>query len=99
MRNAPPAVAYAVAISRRLEEGLGSRSKAGVAREANLERSTLYDLLAGRTWPDAITIAQLEQVLETRLWPDHPVTPLTVDPVVGEREPRKVTRSADEDAT
>ncbi|MBD3777679.1 MAG: helix-turn-helix transcriptional regulator [Micrococcales bacterium] len=74
--DSPTAVAYAVEIARRLEQGMGDRSKAGVAREANLERSTLYDLLSGRSWPDAITIAQLEQVLQTRLWPDHPVPPL-----------------------
>jgi DNA-binding phage protein len=74
--ESPTAVAYAVEIARRLEHGMGDRSKAGVAREANLERSTVYDLLSGRSWPDAITIAQLEQVLQTRLWPDHPVPPL-----------------------
>lgn len=74
--DSPTAVAYAVEIARRLERGMGERSKAGVAREANLERSTLYDLLSGRSWPDAITIAQLEQVLQTRLWPDQPVPPL-----------------------
>jgi DNA-binding phage protein len=75
----PTAVAYAVEIARRLEHGMGERSKAGVARDANLERSTLYDLLSGRSWPDAITIAQLEKVLHTRLWPDHPVPPLKSD--------------------
>lgn len=74
--DSPTAVAYAVEIARRLERGIADRSKSAVAREANLERSTLYDLLSGRSWPDAITIAQLEQVLQTRLWPDHPVPPL-----------------------
>ena len=74
--NSPTAVAYAVEIARRLERSMGDRSKSGLAREANLERSTLYDLLAGRSWPDAVTIAQLEQVLKIRLWPDQPVPPL-----------------------
>ncbi|WP_182111679.1 helix-turn-helix transcriptional regulator [Actinotalea sp. JY-7876] len=74
--DSPTAVAYAVEIARRLERSLGTRSKAALAREANLERSTLYDVLAGRSWPDAVTIAQLEQALQTRLWPDHPVPPL-----------------------
>lgn len=74
--DSPTAVAYAVEIARRLERSMGERSKAGLAREANLERSTLYDVLSGRSWPDAVTIAQLEQVLQTRLWPDHPVPPL-----------------------
>lgn len=74
--DSPTAVAYAVEISRRLQRSMGDRSRTDIARDANIERSTLYDLLAGRSWPDAITIAQLEQVLQTRLWPDHPVPPL-----------------------
>ena len=49
------------------------QSKSGLARQAEIERTTLNDMLAGRTWPDAITLAKLEQALETR-WGDHPVT-------------------------
>lgn len=75
--DAPTAVAYAVEIARRLESSMGSRSKSALARDANLERSTVYDVLAGRSWPDAITIAQLEQALDARIWPDHPVPPLS----------------------
>ncbi len=75
-QDSPTAVAYAVEIARRLEASMGERSRTAVAREANIERSTLYDLLAGRSWPDAITIAQLEQALHSRLWPEHPVPPL-----------------------
>lgn len=59
--DSPTAVAYAVEIARRLERSMGDRSRSGLAREANLERWTLYDVLSGRTWPDAVTIAQLEQ--------------------------------------
>jgi len=74
--DAPTAVAYAVEIARRLEARLQGQSKSELARQAEIERTTLYDVLAGRTWPDAITLAKLEQALETRLWPDHPVPPL-----------------------
>jgi hypothetical protein len=45
--DSPTAVAYAAEIARRLERGMGDRSRAGIAREANLERSTVYDLLSG----------------------------------------------------
>lgn len=76
VEEAPTAVAYAVAISRSLEECLKGRSKAELARLAGIERTTLYDVLSGRTWPDAVTLAKLEQALDTRLWPDHPVPPL-----------------------
>ncbi|MFP3712573.1 helix-turn-helix domain-containing protein [Puerhibacterium sp. TATVAM-FAB25] len=83
--DSPTAVAYAVEIARRLERSIGDRSKASLAREANIERSTLYDLLSGRSWPDAITIAQLEQALQARLWPDHPV-PMLTDRSAGKAE-------------
>lgn len=74
--EAPTAVAYAVAISRTLHERLEGKSKAELARRAGIERTTLYDLLSGRSWPDAVTLAKLEEALEARLWPEHPVPPL-----------------------
>lgn len=77
VEDAPTAVAYAVAISRTLQERLEGRSKAELARRAGIERTTLYDVLSGRSWPDAVTLAKLEEALQTRLWPDHPVPPLT----------------------
>ena len=75
-QDAPTAVAYAVEISRRLEASLQGQPKAALARQADIERTTLYDMLAGRTWPDAVTLAKLEEALGTRLWPEHPVPPL-----------------------
>jgi DNA-binding phage protein len=74
--DTPNVVAYAVEIARRLQVELKGQSKSEVAREAEIERSTLYDILSGRTWPDAVTLAKLELVLETRLWPDFPVKEL-----------------------
>jgi len=72
VEDAPTAVRYAVEIAKRLEGELQGRSKTEVARRANIERSTLYDLLSGQTWPDAVTLANLEEVLRVRLWPDLP---------------------------
>ncbi|HEV2890299.1 MAG TPA: helix-turn-helix transcriptional regulator [Frankiaceae bacterium] len=46
--------------------------QAQVAREADLARSTLNDIVAGRQWPDVVTVAKLEHVLEVRLWPEWP---------------------------
>lgn len=76
VEDAPTAVAYAVEIARRLEDNLQGRSKAELARQAGIERTTLYDVLSGRTWPDAVTLAKLEEALKARLWPDQPVPPL-----------------------
>ncbi|HEY0119223.1 MAG TPA: helix-turn-helix transcriptional regulator [Cellulomonas sp.] len=77
VEDAPTAVAYAVEISKRLESQLEGLSKAELARRAGIERTTLYDVLSGRTWPDAVTLAKLEEALQTKLWPDHPVPPLS----------------------
>lgn len=76
LEDAPTAVAYAVEIARRLDDSLQGRSKAELARQAGIERTTLYDVLSGRTWPDAVTLAKLEEALKARLWPDQPVPPL-----------------------
>lgn len=34
-----------------------------------MARSTLYDIKNGTTWPDILSISQLEAVLEVPLWP------------------------------
>lgn len=70
-RDAPPAAAYAQDISRSLAQALEGRSKADVAAAADLHRSTLYGILAGDVWPDVVTLAKLETVLQCRLWPDR----------------------------
>ncbi len=36
-----------------------------------LARSTVQDLLAGRTWADLVTLAKLEEVVDAGLWPDR----------------------------
>ena len=64
-QDAPDAVAYAVAIALALAAALKGRNKSEVAAAAGLERSTLYDILAGQTWPDTVTLARLEACLNT----------------------------------
>ena len=68
--EAPHAVAHAVAIAKALEVALGDRVRSRVAQDAQIDRSTLYDILSGKTWPDLVSIANLERHLNTVLWPD-----------------------------
>ena len=72
--GAPSVVAYAVAIAKALDQALEGQVRARVAEEAGIERSTLYDILAGNTWPDMVTLAKLEQCLNVTLWPTQPPT-------------------------
>lgn len=51
---------------------LEDRTITDIADEAGLAHFTLHDLVTGRTLPDLVTLAKLEQVLHTRLWPDRP---------------------------
>jgi hypothetical protein len=70
--EAPDAVAHAVAISVALSAALEGRNKKAVAEEADIVRSTLYDILAGNTWADTVTLAKLEACLDASLWPRDP---------------------------
>lgn len=66
------ATQWAAEFSRRLAGALSGRSKSAVAEEADLARSTIYDLLSGETWPDLVTIGVLEDVLDAELLPRWP---------------------------
>lgn len=70
--GAPDGVAHAAAIARVLRSALEGRTVSGVAEAADLNRSTLQAVLAGRAYPDLVTLAKLERVLDTRLWPTSP---------------------------
>lgn len=70
--EAPPALAHAVAIANALASALDGLNKSSVCAEANIERSTLYDLLGGKSWADTITLANLERTLGVTLWPLEP---------------------------
>jgi DNA-binding phage protein len=71
--DTPDVVGYAAEIARRLGAVVRAVNKTELSTSAEIERSTLYDVLAGRTWPDIITLAQLERLLEVRLWPSEGV--------------------------
>ena len=68
--DAPVAARYALELSRRLRDATEGRALAVVAEDADIARSTLYDLLQGRTWADLQTLAKLEVTLGSRLWPE-----------------------------
>lgn len=70
--DTPAAVAHAVAIARALSEALRGENKSQIAARAEIERSTLYDILAGKSWPDTVTLAKLERELSLTLWPQSP---------------------------
>lgn len=67
--DAPEAVAYAIEIARNLAAALGGRTKVSVAEAADVQRTTIYDLLGGRSWADLVTLAKLDEALGVRLLP------------------------------
>ena len=66
--KAPPEARQARANAAALREALQGRSIREVADEADLAHTTVYDLLAGKTYGDVITLARLEAVLGTPIW-------------------------------
>lgn len=74
--EAPEVLAHAVAVSVALAAALEGRNKSEVAEAADIRRSTLYDILAGNTWADMVTLAKLESCLNTALWPRDPAPEL-----------------------
>jgi len=67
--GAPAAARYAQAVATALAAGIAGRGVAATARGAGLARSSVQDLLAGRGWPDLVTLAKLEDELDVTLWP------------------------------
>jgi hypothetical protein len=55
----------------RVLAAMGTLSQRTVATKADVDYSALSDLLAGRSWPDSRTIANLEVGLNRALWPPH----------------------------
>ena len=70
--DAPPAARYVAHIARQLRAALEGHTLSELSRRADVNRSTIQDLLAGRFWPDVVTLAKLEQALGATLWPHSP---------------------------
>lgn len=66
-------VAQALALA--LATGLEDRgwSVAELSRRSGVSRLTIANVLAGRVWPDLLTVASLELALERDLWPGRGV--------------------------
>jgi len=52
-----------------LAAAIGDASIRSVSRETEVPHNTVASILAGRVWPDFVTIARLEIGLKTPLWP------------------------------
>ncbi|MFF4405217.1 helix-turn-helix domain-containing protein [Streptomyces sp. NPDC001262] len=61
----------AQALARRLAAVMEQRGLSAnrLAADAGINRQTIANVLAGTGWPDLLTIASLEQALDTDLWP------------------------------
>ncbi len=70
-KGTPNEALLAVGISRRLRAAVGERPLRDVAREVELSPQTVANLLHGRSWGDAVTVARLESVLKVQLWGDE----------------------------
>lgn len=72
--NTPIAIRYAAAIAANLTAALADSdvSRSAVCRAADIHRQTLYDILTGEGISDIRVIANLEQALNVRLWPNNP---------------------------
>ncbi|MET7328457.1 helix-turn-helix transcriptional regulator [Nonomuraea sp. NPDC005650] len=74
---AHPAAAVIQQIAATLAGILAERrlSLRGLAAASGVNRQSVADLLAGKSWPDVATIALLETSLGIRLWPEGTPTP------------------------
>lgn len=69
-RAVEPDVEHVRRIAETLANEVEGRSIRSVAAQAGITHQALADLLAGRTWPEVITIARIERGLGVRLWPE-----------------------------
>jgi len=58
----------------RLRGSLGDRSLRWAKARTGVDHSTIADIISGNTWPDAATIARLEDGLASDLWPGRVTT-------------------------
>jgi hypothetical protein len=57
--------------ARNLRDALDGRSVRSFERDAQLSNAIVTRILAGRVWPDAVTIARLEIATGRSLWPRY----------------------------
>ena len=67
--SGPRVVLYAQGFAVRLHAAIWNRAIREVARAADISHTTLAAVMAGTRWPDMLTIAKLEESLQTELWP------------------------------
>ena len=72
--NAPDAARFAMEIARRLKIACRGSSQRAVAEAADVDLKTVNNIINGRTWAEVPTIFQLEQALQTHLWPTYHIT-------------------------
>lgn len=65
-----PVAELARQFSLNLAAAIGDSSLRAVGRTTGVGHNTLASILAGRIWPDFMTIAKLELGLEAALWPE-----------------------------
>lgn len=64
-----PAGEAAQQVALRLRAGMQGGSVRQLARDADLQHTTVLALLRGRRWPDFVTLVKLEDALGVTLWP------------------------------
>ena len=72
--DAPDAAKFVIEIARRLESACESTSQRAVAAAAKIDPKTVNNIIRGTTWAEVPTIFQLEQSLQTHLWPTYHIT-------------------------
>ena len=55
-------------IARRLKNACENRSMRSVARDADMDKKTIINILNGTTWCEVPTIYRLEKALQIHLW-------------------------------
>ncbi len=67
----------AQAVSRALAEAMEEQemSANALAKASDVNRQAIAHVLAGKVWPDLLTVASLEGALGVPLWPNHTAWP------------------------
>ncbi|KIF04239.1 hypothetical protein PL81_19815 [Streptomyces sp. RSD-27] len=66
-------VAQALALALALALKNAGWSVAELSRRSGVSRLTIANVLAGKVWPDLLTVASLERALDCDLWPGRGV--------------------------